>query len=188
MAAMKSRHALLLVCGLLVFASLAQAKTILPDACGDDGVKFDVKTEKGQPAPAGPEAGKARIVFVESVDKSQIGTCIGCDIVTRVGVDGAWVGANKGVSYFIYDVEPGERQVCVNWQSIRRSTDKDIGIASFSAEPGNVYYFLAKITLEPFRSDRATQKPDHLDLTKLSEDEGKYLVKISAVSASAEKK
>src|ERR1700687_4343814 len=95
---------------LLLLASLSpavQARTrILPDACGDDKVKFEISKQKDQPAPAAPETGKAQIVFVNTVEKEGVGTwthgiaCIGCDNPTRIGVDGAWAGAKKGESYF----------------------------------------------------------------------------------------
>ncbi|MFY9854407.1 MAG: hypothetical protein WAK26_11085, partial [Terracidiphilus sp.] len=75
------------------FAVAAQAwATTLPDACGDDKIKFDVKTEEGQHTPAPPPAGKALIVFIENDDK-EIGCVALCEVTTRVGMDGAWVGA-----------------------------------------------------------------------------------------------
>jgi hypothetical protein len=178
---------LLLLSASLLAAVQASAKTILPDACGDDGVKFDVKTQKDQPAPAPPEAGKAQIVLIGTIDKEGAGTCIACNFVGRVGVDGAWVGANKGASYFAYTVEPGEHHVCANWQTIGQD-GKKVGVASFTAEPGKAYYFRVAITIQPYTTDRGAQKEDRLDLTQLSEDEGKYRVKVSALSTATPKK
>ncbi|MGA3159626.1 MAG: hypothetical protein ABSC77_00300 [Terracidiphilus sp.] len=48
---MNPRLVVLLLCAPLL-AVCARAKTILPDACGDDSVKFEVSTLKNQPAPA----------------------------------------------------------------------------------------------------------------------------------------
>jgi hypothetical protein len=161
--------------------------TVLPDACGRDEIRFKVTTEKGRPAPAAPEAGKAQIVFVETIDKDWTGTCIGCNVLTRVGVDGAWVGANKGVSYFAYTVEPGEHHLCANWQSVLGSTGKDIGVASFVAEPGKVYYFQVAITMKQWSVDGFIHSENRLDLKQLSDDEGRYLVKVSPLSAAIAK-
>ena len=49
----------------MVIAVQARATT-LPDACGDDKIKFDVKTEKSKTAPLPPAAGKAQIVFIDN--------------------------------------------------------------------------------------------------------------------------
>ena len=88
---------------------------MLPDACGDDSVKFDVKTEKGQPAPAPPPAGKAQIVFIQNFEKPS-NTWMSPTI--RVGMDGAWVGANQSNSYFTLTVDPGVHHLCVSWQAV----------------------------------------------------------------------
>ena len=47
----------------LCFASWARAVN-LPESCGDDKVKFDVKTESNRPAPAPPTGGMAQIVLI----------------------------------------------------------------------------------------------------------------------------
>ena len=56
----------LLLCASLVPAMQAKAKTILPDACGDDDVKFKVDTKKDHPAPPPPTAGKAQIALLKT--------------------------------------------------------------------------------------------------------------------------
>ena len=109
------------LCASLVCAGQVWANT-LPDSCGDDKVKFDVKTEKNQAAPAGPAEGKAQIVFVEN-ENQVIGPFMHATV--RFGMDGAWVGANSGNSYFALTVDPGVHHSCASWQSaqeIRRRT------------------------------------------------------------------
>jgi hypothetical protein len=171
MAAMKPRHALLLVCGLLVFASLAQAKTILPDACGDDGVKFDVKTEKDQPAPAAPVDGKAQIVFVGTVPME--GALTRWPAI-RYGVNGAWVGANKGNSYFTLEVNPGVQNLCVSAQGVMRGIAKDlVDMQTLNAEAGKVYYFEARFGMMGGNGGSVMT----FGLVPLNENEGKYRVK-----------
>jgi hypothetical protein len=116
----------------------AKDKTILPDACGDDSIKFNVSTNKDQPPPAPPEAGKAQIIFVENYQKPAF---TGGLSTTRVGVDGTWVGANEGNSYFVLTVDPGVHHVCVNYQGMKH----DVEVKSFTAESGKIYYFETKL-------------------------------------------
>lgn len=182
---MNPRLAVLLLCALLLPAAQAWSKTVLPDACGDDSVKFDVTTQKNPPAPAALEAGKARIFFLETMEKGGMAFCIGCDVVTRVGLDGAWVGANKGNSYFTLDVAPGEHHLCVDWQSVRGKLRQKLGMDSFDAVPGSVYYYRVKVKLI-MTSDSYTEQALHL--VQVSDDEGKYLLKTSELSTSKPKK
>jgi uncharacterized membrane protein YgcG len=130
---MKPTYALLILGSTLVLAVQARAKTILPDACGDDSVKFNVKTEKNQPAPAPPPAGKAQIVIINNAG------------FARYGIDGAWVGANDGNSYFAVTIDPGERHLCVKYNISAmypgRVKQETAMVASVTAEAGKVYYF-----------------------------------------------
>jgi len=132
---MKLTVGALLLAFTLAFANRSSAAT-LPDACGDDKITFEVKTQKDQPAPAPPDAGNAQIVFVEKFDS--LGFCIGCEVTTRVGVEGKWVGANHGNSYFAYTVTAGEHHLCVDWRSVEDHLRRKVGLASLNAEPGKV--------------------------------------------------
>jgi hypothetical protein len=151
--------------------------TVLPDACGDDKTNFQVTTQKDQPAPGAPEADKAQIVFIETVNKNTFFTL---PITTRYGLDGAWVGANEGNSYFVVPVAPGVHHICADWQGAFNFNKKKTGLTSFTAEAGKTYYFQAEITVQAHQND-ATHKS--LELSGLNEDEGKYRIKISALSA-----
>jgi hypothetical protein len=62
----------------------------------------------------------------------------------KVGVDGAWVGANKGDSYVFTSVAPGEHHMCVNWQSGILTPSGLFAMANFTAETGKTYYFRAR--------------------------------------------
>ena len=184
---MKPKIAVLLLCGLLAPAMQARAKTILPDACGDDGVKFDVTTQKDQPPPSAPAEGKAQIVFISTIPR-----CIGnCD-VSRIGMDGAWVGANKENSYFALTVEPGEHHLCVSVQSPGQLGKIGIGVATIKAEPGKVYFFEDALgssggggyvppTAGPNGLSGGGQVMGggklYFNLTQLDDDMGKYRVK-----------
>lgn len=171
-----------LVC--LALAPLAYAKTILPDACGDESVKFDVTTQKDQPTPEAPPTGSAQVVFVEEQNARA-----SFHLVTvRYGVDGSWVGANYGDSYFVANVAPGVHHLCVNAQGDKKA----VGVTSFTAEAGKVYYYEASTTVTRSGGGMVTTHGPNgqtgtgmapgsvnkfFQFTQLSEDEGKYRVK-----------
>jgi hypothetical protein len=178
MVAMKSRLVLLLLSASLVSAGGAHAKTILPDACGDDSVKFDVKAEMSKTPPAPPVEGKAQIVFIEN-ENHAIGPFMYATV--RFGLDGAWAGANNNNSYFTMTVDPGVHHVCVSWQSALRMLKKSIDVASFTAEPGKIYYFAANVKVIPVGDSNATFD---FNLAQLDDDEGKYRVKAWKLAAS----
>lgn len=181
MVVMKSGFVLLLLCASLIPAVSAHAKkAVLPDACGDDSVKFDVSTQKDAPPPAGPAEGKAQIVFIETVIKPP--ACLGCgDFTTRIGMDGAWVGANKEDTYFAFSVAAGEHHFCAAGKG-----KEDVGVTSFTAEAGKTYYYEVKRTLKIQHGDGpgrpVTGSERTFDFTQLTEDQGKYRVKASALA------
>jgi len=182
MIAMNSRLVAPLLCSSLLLAVQGCARTILPDACGDDSIKFDVSTKSGQSAPVPPEAGKAQIVFIETSSKPR-GGCFAmftsCDATARFGVDGSWVGATRGNSYFTLPVDPGVHHLCV-------TLGKDIGVEALSVEAGKVYYYQANFNVDTTKY--GTPQDPNLQIKKtgrfslLSEDEGKFRVKASALS------
>ena len=157
----------------LASSGQAWAKTILPDACGDDAVKFEVKTEKVQMAPAAPPDGKAQIVFIED-ENHMIGAFMHATV--RFGLDGAWAGANYNNSYFAVNVDPGVHHLCASWQS-SLVFKKMIDVAKFTAEPGKVYYFAADIKVTSTGSGKQASNNYDFGMSQLDEDEGKYRVK-----------
>ncbi len=164
----------LLLTASLAFAAHARA-TVLPDACGDDSVQFDVKTQDNQPPPAPPPAGKAQIVFIEN-EKQPIGAIFVklMYATVRFGMDGAWVGANYNNSYFTVTVDPGVHHLCASWQSALSRIEKNVDVASFTAEPGKVYYFAADVKVIPTGENTADIT---FALSQIDEDKGKYRVK-----------
>jgi len=60
---------------------------------------------------------------------------------TRIGVDGTWVGASHGNSYFSFAVAAGVHHLCASWQSLAVIGAQDTSAAPhFTAEAGQVYY------------------------------------------------
>jgi len=196
MVAMKSRLVLLLLCASLLAAVQARAKTILPDACGDDNIRFDVKVKalaegKPNPAPAPPEAGKAQIIFIENLDTNG---AFFTTPTTRFGVDGKWVGANRGNSYFVVTVDPGLHHVCANWQSGTDNEARQVGIEKFAAEAGKVYYYQVKLARHRSIISGAsgpggigggggTITDKSFFFSQLDDDDGSYRVKASPPSS-----
>ena len=145
-----------------VFAQDRPAST--PAACGQKNVNFDVKLDDSQHILLPPEAGKARVYFIQDLGPL---TCIACT-TTRFGVDGSWAGAVQHNSYFSLSVEPGEHHICANPQSRFATVNRIVALAHFTAEPGKVYFFRA----------RAVGDKNNLffDLDPIDSDQGEYLV------------
>ena len=150
----------------------------LPDSCGDEKVKYEVKTQKQQVATSSPEPGKAQVVFIER-EKSPVGIwgIVPKYATIRFAVDGSWVGADYGSSYFIRVVDPGIHHLCANWQSAMKRLKRDVDVTSFTAEAGKTYYFEAEVEVE-------SEDAAHLSLLSLDDDAGRYRVKNLKISNS----
>jgi len=101
--------------------------------CGPSDALFDVKTTDLKHPVGQPEQGKALVYFF--VDLLTAPTM-------RVGVDGNWVGANDGKSYFFFQVAPGEHNVCTEWQSgtFKKSSERVGEAMHLIVETGKTYY------------------------------------------------
>lgn len=107
-------------------------------ACGNPNAQFDVKTDPALRSYA-PDPGKALVYFIE---KDAGGFLAGH---TRIGVDGHWVGATEGNSYFALLLDPGVHHICANTHMGKLWTaNEETALAHFTAEPGAVYYFETK--------------------------------------------
>jgi hypothetical protein len=154
---------------LMVLPVLAQAQSgdsrVAP-SCGPSEVNFEVKTEKSPHPIARPDAGKALVYFLE--DDSEFGSAP--KPTTRAGVDGGWVGATHGNSYFYFSVDPGEHHLCACWQTaVLLGHGRKVAVAHFTAEAGGVYYFKVKNT---WVRDMGTAA---INLEPLDSDEGQLL-------------
>jgi hypothetical protein len=121
----------------LLFAASAFAQKpsgAATSACGPKDTSFDVKLDKTQHTLAEPDPGKALVYFI-----------LENGAAARIGLDGAWVGANKNSSYFAVSVEPGEHHVCGDVRTPRGIPGVPVGLLHFTAEAGTVYYFDARV-------------------------------------------
>jgi len=156
--------------------ALSYVPPIDPEAaCGANDANFQVKRDyQGQDLPV-VDAGKAVVYFVETQKIDGIG-----NFTAKVALDGKWVGANQGDSYFFVTVEPGEHHLCASWQSSMASREQ-VSLNNLTAESGKSYYFLIRITAD----GRASYS---FDLVKLNSDEAQLRIARSAYSISRAKK
>jgi hypothetical protein len=112
--------------------------------CGSDNVQYDVKTDKSQHPLGQVPDGKALIYIFEQEKTDAEAFKIGA-VTIRVGLDGQWIGANHGNTYFYFPVDPGDHSICANWQSSIGKLAKQASAASLSAEAGQSYYFQVRV-------------------------------------------
>jgi hypothetical protein len=136
----------------------------LPSACGSKDANFNVKLDKSQHPLTQPEPGKARVYFIH--DSGAATGILNLADPMMLGVDGAWVGANHGNSYFSVSVDPGEHHVCASSWFSREA--KLVVLAHLQAEVGGTYFYRTRIV-----KLRDTQ---YLELDPVDSDEGKYLI------------
>jgi hypothetical protein len=106
-----------------------------------------------------------------------------------VGLDGQWVGANHGNSYFSFAVSPGDHALCASWQttwvkiSALTSAADLISATNLSAEAGKVYYFEASV------DERNHDHPQPgVKFKVIDPAEGKLLITAYSLSTSNPKK
>jgi hypothetical protein len=165
------------------FAQDATAIAAAEAACGPKETQFDFQPDKGQHPVSKPEAGRALVYVVED-QRSTLIPCLGnCGHITKLGMDGTWMGANRGSSYFFFSVEPGEHHLCASWlYGGKRAQDRE-SLASLTAESGHTYYFRVKATvMVPPASFYS------IDLEPVNDDEGQLLVAASPFSVFHQKK
>jgi hypothetical protein len=141
------------------FAQDAPATTSALSACGPANVNFDVKPGQTQ-SPPGPESGKALVYMIGDVGESDYGW-----VTFKFGVDGTWMGATHGNSYFSFSVPPGEHHLCSNLQQKFKIYSSLYSMAGFTAEAGKTYYFRARAWIPGAL---------RLDLEPVNDDEGRY--------------
>lgn len=123
----------------------AQGSDHTAGGCGPSKTQFEVKTTKDRPAAAQPPAGKA-LVYVIQTAWTEPGLVIGSQKpITRVAIDGSWIGANHGESYISFPVEPGAHSICTDWQSAFYERADLASAADLNAEAGTTYYFRVKV-------------------------------------------
>jgi hypothetical protein len=160
-----------------VFAQDQSAAALAGAGCGPNETEFNVKTDRkahpmGQPAP-----GKALVYIIED----QPGTCVLDCVTVRTGLDGNWIGATQGTSYFYFSVDPGEHRICSEWQSSLKVLAKQGSASTLTAEPGKVYFFQARLLEHEKRTWEVILVP-------MDPAEGQFMIASTAYSTSTPKK
>lgn len=177
---------------LVLLAVPTMAQTIPEPAppsspCGPANVKFDVKLDHSQHSLSEPEPGKALVYVIEVFQRPPAEW--GLTPTIRVGLNGKWMGANRGTSYLSFPVDPGESHLCTNWQSIQKDLSHQHALTSFVAEAGKTYFFRVQTRFETYA--RGALHPDEVwtfDLQPINSDEGKNFIAASPRSVSQPKK
>ncbi|GAC1635910.1 MAG: hypothetical protein NVS9B14_13770 [Candidatus Acidiferrum sp.] len=153
---------------LLALPAFAQNPVASGGGCGPSPSQFDVRADKNRHPVASPDAGKALVFVFEDIERGP---------TMRIGVDGKWIGANKGKSYFFFSVDPGDHQVCTNWQSgTFKGTAKRFGSAmTLKAEAGKVYYLRIQVY-------ERSEHDHNVKLEPVETAEGQFLTAASAFS------
>jgi hypothetical protein len=159
---------------LLTASAFAQQESVaLAQACGPKSTSFNVKLDESQHTLAQPEPGKALVYFIQDIGAVN---CFGGCLTTKIGLDGAWVGAHQHDSYFSVSVDPGEHHLCATPQSHVGWIGRKVSLAHFTAEAGNVYYFRTR----GFMSENQLL----FDLYPVDSDQAKYLISSYPLSVS----
>ena len=170
---------------ILIAASVSaqdSAPTSSPlSVCGPMSVKFQIKMADTQSPNVTPEPGKALVYVIEDQQFKAAK-----DVIVRIGMDGAWVGATRGESYLSFAVEPGEHHLCANIMPGFLSTGRRVSLFGLTTEAGGVYYFRARTTGGPSSAMNRNGLDDtiSIDLDLINRDEGKLLVTYSSRSVS----
>jgi hypothetical protein len=149
--------------------------------CGPMSAMFQIKMDDTQSPNVTPEPGKAVVYVIEDQQFKAAK-----DVIVRIGLDGAWVGATRGDSYLSFPVEPGEHHLCANIMPGLLSTGRRVSLFGLTTEAGGVYYFRAR-TIGGASSAMDRNGLDatiSIDLDLLNRDEGKFLVAFSTHSVS----
>lgn len=143
--------------------------SLLNRACGPATEKFSVHLQKsGSPLGTAPP-NLSRIVFV-----SESLTQASCRFtVSRVGVDGRWIGATCVGGYFVVDIAPGVHHLCANYQHAR--IPKFTALLSGVFTPGSTHYYRVEIA-RGIPTYKAYVAFNVLHLEPINDDEGRLLV------------
>lgn len=109
-----------------------EKKALEAKGCGPKDADHWTKTDKSQ-HPLGEVSKDKALIYVIRPTKA------GGKVQSKLGVDGKWVGINRGNNYFFFTLGPGEHFFCS--QSENRS------VVSLKVEAGKTYYLQQKVKM-----------------------------------------
>jgi hypothetical protein len=131
-------------------------------ACGPKKTRFAVKLDHHPFTPSPPPPGLARVYLITETQAVPRGHAP----LTKIGLDGHWIGANNIASYFTLNVSPGNHVFCAAIGGYRYGIlfhvpDK-VALASLRARRGHTYYLWSNsmgvndsFTLTPANPDQS---------------------------------
>jgi hypothetical protein len=137
----------------------------LAAACGPAKTGFKVELDSTQRGPLPPQAGKAMIYFIHDAGLPYENITVGYP-TTKYALDGSWVGAGHGDSWFAVPVTPGVHHLCAALQS--SIVDQRVELAHLTVEAGKTYFFRTRLVL--------SGTVQLLEFGPIDSDEGEYVV------------
>jgi hypothetical protein len=183
---------LILAVVILATAAWAQDKStaqLQTAGCGSDQAKFAVKRDAHSHPTGAPEAGKALVYLFADSELDNAAIQIG-GLITRVGVDGAWVGAYEHKSYTYFSVSPGEHRLCTSQQSSLKSRrENNASAITFTTEAGKAYYFRTQPTPTALAASSTSGVPNgQVELAAVDPAQAQLMIPKWAYSTSQAKK
>ncbi len=147
-------------------------------ACGNPTTRFEVKTSTFV-SPA-VETEKAVVYVIER----DLTTRTFVTPSTRLGMDGEWLGATGGNSYAFFVVSPGVHHLCADTK-FGGVGGAGQAFLHFNATAGATYFFEVRNTR--VGDPKWSEELRDVSLLPLDEDQGEYLVSLSAFVTSQRK-
>ena len=157
--------------------------------CGPDQARFDVERDAHSHPTGVPEPGKALVYVFGDSELDNTALQIG-GLITRVGVDGEWVGAYEHKSYTYFSIDPGEHRLCTSQQSSLKSRrENNASAITFTAEGGKVYYFRTQPSPTSLSHSAESRSPNgEVELATLDPAQAQLMIPRWAYSTSQPKK
>ena len=182
-----------LALGVVILATTVWAQdnsaTQMQAGCGPDQARFDVKRNAHSHPTGVPKPGKALVYVFGDSELDNAAIHIG-GLITRVGVDGEWVGAYEHKSYTYFSIDPGEHRLCKSQQSSLKSRrDISASAITFTAEGGKVYYFRTQPSPTSLAQSAVSRVPNgEVELARLDPAQAQLMIPKWAYSTSQPKK
>lgn len=130
-------------------------------ACGPKSAKFAVHLEKHPYTASQPPSGVARVYIITQIEPLPLRHVP----ITKLGMDGQWIGAARTYSYIELDVSPGMHHLCAalpaNGSAFARAA-QSLALARLEAQASHTYFFWAfsiglgsSFELQPINRDEA---------------------------------
>lgn len=108
-------------------------------ACGPKKTRFVVKLEHHPFTPSPAPPGLARVYLITETQAIPLVHTP----ITKIGMDGHWIGANKVASYLTFNVSPGSHVFCATISGhglFRVREPASVALTNLDAQAGHTYY------------------------------------------------